>query len=105
MIHGDFTNDNVIASGNLPAATGVIDFALAHIENPLAGIGYALWRSGRPAEHATDNQRYVATWPRQLLSGSGPADVDGEGRLGSQPRWPRLASARAFCLAMAIRIR
>jgi Ser/Thr protein kinase RdoA (MazF antagonist) len=31
----------------------VIDFALAHIEHPLADIGYALWRSGRPAEHAT----------------------------------------------------
>jgi len=53
VIHGDFTNDNVIASGNPPAATGVIDFALAHIEHPLADIGYALWRSGRPAEYAT----------------------------------------------------
>ncbi len=53
VIHGDFTNDNVVASGNPPVATGVIDFALAHIEHPLADIGYALWRSGRPAEHAT----------------------------------------------------
>lgn len=53
VIHGDFTNDNVIASGNPPTATSVIDFALAHIEHPLADIGYALWRSGRPAQHAT----------------------------------------------------
>jgi len=53
VIHGDFTNDNVIASGTRPAATGVVDFALAHVEHPLADIGYALWRSGRPAEHAT----------------------------------------------------
>ena len=53
VVHGDFTNDNVIASGTPPTATGVVDFALAHVEHPLADIGYALWRSGRPAEHAT----------------------------------------------------
>jgi hypothetical protein len=38
VIHGDFTNDNVIASGTPPAATGVVDFALAHVEHPLADI-------------------------------------------------------------------
>ena len=48
VIHGDFTNDNVIAVGTPPRATGVIDFALAHTETPLADIGYGLWRSGRP---------------------------------------------------------
>lgn len=53
VIHGDFTNDNVIASGTPTAATGVVDFALAHVEDPLADIGYALWRSGRQDEHAT----------------------------------------------------
>ena len=52
VIHGDFTNDNVIARGTPPAATGVIDFALAHVEVPLADIGYGLWRSGRPHEQA-----------------------------------------------------
>ncbi len=52
VIHGDFTNDNVIADGTPPRATGVIDFALAHVETPLADIGYALWRSGRPHEYA-----------------------------------------------------
>jgi homoserine kinase type II len=52
VIHGDFTNDNVIASGVAPRPTGVIDFALAHLEVPLADVGYALWRSGRPDEHA-----------------------------------------------------
>ena len=29
------------------APSGVIDFALAHVETPLADIGYGLWRSGR----------------------------------------------------------
>jgi len=52
VIHGDFTNDNVIARGSPPRAAGVIDFALAHVEAPLADIGYGLWRSGRPREDA-----------------------------------------------------
>jgi len=52
VIHGDFTNDNVIARGMPPAASGVIDFAGAHVETPLADIGYGLWRSGRPYERA-----------------------------------------------------
>jgi Ser/Thr protein kinase RdoA (MazF antagonist) len=52
VIHGDFTNDNVIADGTPPRPAGVIDFALAHIETPLADIGYGLWRSGRPREHS-----------------------------------------------------
>jgi Ser/Thr protein kinase RdoA (MazF antagonist) len=52
VIHGDFTNDNVIARGTPPEASGVIDFAVAHVETPLADIGYGLWRSGRPYEQA-----------------------------------------------------
>jgi Ser/Thr protein kinase RdoA (MazF antagonist) len=52
VIHGDFTNDNVIAGGTPPRAVGVIDFALAHAETPLADIGYGLWRSGRPYQEA-----------------------------------------------------
>jgi len=52
VIHGDFTKDNVIARGMPPAASGVIDFAGAHVETPLADIGYGLWRSGRPYERA-----------------------------------------------------
>jgi homoserine kinase type II len=52
VIHGDFTNHNVIAGGTPPKATGVIDFALAHAETPLADIGYGLWRSGRPHQEA-----------------------------------------------------
>jgi Ser/Thr protein kinase RdoA (MazF antagonist) len=52
VIHGDFTTDNVIAGGTPPRPTGVIDFALAHAETPVADIGYGLWRSGRPHEHA-----------------------------------------------------
>jgi homoserine kinase type II len=54
VIHGDFTNHNVIADGTPPRATGVIDFALAHAEQPLADIGYGLWRSGRPRQDAHD---------------------------------------------------
>lgn len=52
VIHGDFTNHNVIADGTPPRPTGVIDFALAHVETPLADIGYGLWRSGRPYQDA-----------------------------------------------------
>jgi Ser/Thr protein kinase RdoA (MazF antagonist) len=52
VIHGDFTNDNVIASGTPPAPAGLIDFALAHVEVPVADVGYGLWRSGRPHEQA-----------------------------------------------------
>ena len=52
VIHGDFTNHNVIADGTPPRATGVIDFAGAHVEWPLADIGYGLWRSGRPRQEA-----------------------------------------------------
>jgi homoserine kinase type II len=52
VIHGDFTTDNVIARGTPPAASSVIDFAGAHVETPLADIGYGLWRSGRPHELA-----------------------------------------------------
>jgi Ser/Thr protein kinase RdoA (MazF antagonist) len=52
VIHGDFTNHNVVASGVPPVPTGVIDYQLAHAEVPLADLGYGLWRSGRPHEDA-----------------------------------------------------
>jgi Ser/Thr protein kinase RdoA (MazF antagonist) len=52
VIHGDFTNHNVIADGRPPLPTGVIDFALAHLETPLADVAYGLWRSGRPCQDA-----------------------------------------------------
>jgi Ser/Thr protein kinase RdoA (MazF antagonist) len=52
VMHGDFTNDNVIARGTPPVPCGVIDFAGAHVETPLADVGYGLWRSGRPHELA-----------------------------------------------------
>jgi Ser/Thr protein kinase RdoA (MazF antagonist) len=54
VIHGDFTCHNVLAVGSPRVAAGVIDFELAHVESPLADIGYALWRSGRPAQDAVD---------------------------------------------------
>jgi Ser/Thr protein kinase RdoA (MazF antagonist) len=52
VIHGDFTNHNVIADGIPPRPVGVIDFRRAHVEAPLADIGYGLWRSGRPHQDA-----------------------------------------------------
>jgi Ser/Thr protein kinase RdoA (MazF antagonist) len=52
VVHGDFTCHNVIADGAPPRASGVIDFALAHSETPMADIGYGLWRSGRPHQDA-----------------------------------------------------
>ena len=45
VVHGDFTNHNVLADGTPPRITGVI-------EAPVADIGYGLWRSGRPYQHA-----------------------------------------------------
>jgi Ser/Thr protein kinase RdoA (MazF antagonist) len=53
VIHGDFTTHNVVATGRPPVATGVIDFALAYVEAPLADIGFGLWRSGRPHQRAS----------------------------------------------------
>ena len=52
VIHGDFTCHNVLATGAPPVAAGVIDFELAHVEAPIADIGYGLWRSGRPHQDA-----------------------------------------------------
>lgn len=52
VIHGDFTSHSVIVGGAPPRASGVIDFALAHVETPLADIGYGVWRSGRPWQEA-----------------------------------------------------
>ena len=54
VVHGDFTTHNVLANGRPPHPCGVIDFALAHVDNPWADIGYALWRSGRPHQDAID---------------------------------------------------
>ncbi|TDO31039.1 phosphotransferase family enzyme [Kribbella sp. VKM Ac-2527] len=52
VIHGDFTAHNVVASGQPPQPTGVIDFALAYVESALADVGFGLWRSGRPHQNA-----------------------------------------------------
>jgi Ser/Thr protein kinase RdoA (MazF antagonist) len=52
VIHGDFTNHNVLAHGIPPAPAGVIDFDRAYLEMPVADIGFGLWRSGRPHQEA-----------------------------------------------------
>lgn len=48
---------------------GVIDFALAYIEDPLADIGFGLWASGRPRQDAVGMDldrvaRFVAVYVR-----------------------------------------
>ena len=48
VIHGDCTNHNVLAVDGRPC--GVIDFNNAYVDVPLADIGFALWRSGRPRQ-------------------------------------------------------
>ncbi|MGH3304372.1 MAG: phosphotransferase enzyme family protein [Streptosporangiaceae bacterium] len=53
-IHGDFPCHNVLATGTPPVPAGGIAFELAHVDSPLADIGYGLWRSGRPHQHAVD---------------------------------------------------
>jgi Ser/Thr protein kinase RdoA (MazF antagonist) len=50
VIHGDFTAHNVLAAGQPPAPTAVIDFALSYVESLWADIGFGLWRSGRPRQ-------------------------------------------------------
>jgi len=50
VIHGDFTNHNVVAIDGQPC--GVIDFGNAYIDVPLVDIGFALWRSGRPFQES-----------------------------------------------------
>ena len=57
VIHGDFTNHNVLSIRGRPC--GVIDFANAYVEVPLADVGFALWRSGRPFQESDgfDRQR------------------------------------------------
>ena len=52
LIHGDFTNHNVLAVDG--RACGVIDFANSYVEVALADIGFALWRSGRPRQEADE---------------------------------------------------
>jgi Ser/Thr protein kinase RdoA (MazF antagonist) len=66
VIHGDFTTHNVIAEGSPPRPTGVIDFERAHVEVPVADIGYGLWRSGRPRQ---DVSRLDLTRLGQFIGG------------------------------------
>ena len=80
VIHGDFTNHNVVASGRPRVPSGAIDFANAYTEATLADVGFALWRSGRPSQGASgfDAERiaaYVAGYQsrRSLDPGGGAA--------------------------------
>lgn len=54
VIHGDFTNHNVLAKGDPPKPTGVIDFELAHLDRREADLAYGLWRSARPDDLADE---------------------------------------------------
>jgi Ser/Thr protein kinase RdoA (MazF antagonist) len=53
VIHGDATAHNILARGVPPRPSGLIDFNAAHIEDPLADLACALWRTGRPVQDAT----------------------------------------------------
>lgn len=54
VIHGDFTAHNVLAAGQPPAPSAVIDFALSYVDALWADIGFGLWRSGRPRQDAVE---------------------------------------------------
>jgi Ser/Thr protein kinase RdoA (MazF antagonist) len=66
VIHGDPTVSNVVVDGTPPAVTGLIDFASAYHEPPLADVSFGLWRSGRSeqAAEAVDPERV-----RRLVAG------------------------------------
>jgi Ser/Thr protein kinase RdoA (MazF antagonist) len=82
VIHGDPTVSNVVVDGTPPAVAGLIDFASAYHEPPLADVGFGLWRSGRPepAAVAVDPARVgrlVAGYHgvRPLDARTGPAAI------------------------------
>jgi Ser/Thr protein kinase RdoA (MazF antagonist) len=82
VIHGDPTVSNVVVDGDPPAVIGLIDFASAYHEAPLADVGFGLWRSGRPAPAAVAADparvgRLVAGYHgvRPLDARTGPAAV------------------------------
>jgi len=50
VVHGDPTTFNVLADGQPPTPSGLIDFELADVEAPVADIAFSLWRSGRNAQ-------------------------------------------------------
>jgi len=52
VVHGDFTAHNVLATGAPATPSGVIDFALAYVEELWADLGFAIWRSGRSRQEA-----------------------------------------------------
>jgi len=54
VIHGDPTSHNVLVRGRPSRPSGLIDFTLAYREAASADLAFALWRSGRPAQHALD---------------------------------------------------
>lgn len=81
VIHGDFTAHNVlVADRKRSEPTGVIDFALAYLDAPLADLGFGLWRSGRPNQDAIglDHGRvraFVGGYARHQAVPSAAADA------------------------------
>jgi len=79
VIHGDFTNHNVLASGQPSSASGLIDFSNTYSEAVLADIGFGLWRSGRPSQqaHTYDSARLASILAGYRTTRSvSPDDVD-----------------------------
>lgn len=68
VVHGDPTTFNVLAEGNPPRPSGLIDFELADVEPPIADVAFCLWRSGRPSQEAKElDLRRI----RELVTGYG----------------------------------
>jgi Ser/Thr protein kinase RdoA (MazF antagonist) len=54
LIHGDPTTMNVLATGDPPVPTALIDFGAAYVEvDASADVAFGLWQAGRPSFEAT----------------------------------------------------
>jgi Ser/Thr protein kinase RdoA (MazF antagonist) len=62
VVHGDPTNMNVMADGEPPRPSGLIDFGGAFVDDLLVDLGCGLWQSGRPefASSTLDPNRVAA---------------------------------------------
>jgi len=52
VVHGDATQANMLVADQARAATGLIDFNLAHLGPPESDISFALWVAGRTEQPA-----------------------------------------------------
>jgi Ser/Thr protein kinase RdoA (MazF antagonist) len=57
VVHGDFTNANILVSDDGRRISGVIDFGLSQLAPAAADVAAALWHSGRPDPVADELDR------------------------------------------------